>query len=92
MFEKIKGMVNAKMLAFPAAGTAALIGTSVSAFASPGASGELPTVAITTEMLNPLVEGVVANISVILPVGLGLFAIMIGIRIIPSLINRFLHG
>lgn len=101
MFEKIKGMaeaakgkVNAKMLAFPAAGTAALIGTSVSAFASepPGSSGELPTVAITTEMLNPLVEGVVANISVILPVGLGLFAIMIGIRIIPSLINRFLHG
>ena len=50
---------------------------------------ELPTVAITEEMLTPLVEGVVANISVILPIGLGLFAIFLGIRIIPGLVSRF---
>ena len=51
----------------------------------------LPTIAITEEMLTPLVEGVVANISVILPIGLGLFAIFLGIRIIPGLISRFVH-
>ena len=51
----------------------------------------LPTIAITEEMLKPLVEGVVANISVILPIGLGLFAIFLGIRIIPGLISRFVH-
>ena len=41
----------------------------------------LPTIAITEEMLKPLVEGVVANVGVILPIGLGLFAIFLGIRI-----------
>ena len=51
----------------------------------------LPTIAITEEMLKPLVEGVVANISVILPIGLGLFAIFLGIRIIPGLISRFVR-
>lgn len=30
----------------------------------------LPTIAITEEMLKPLVEGVVANVGVILPIGL----------------------
>lgn len=53
--------------------------------------GALPTIAITQDMLTPLVEGVVANIGVVLPVGLGLFAIMLGIRILPGLISRFVH-
>ena len=51
----------------------------------------LPTIAITEEMLTPLVEGVVANISVILPIGLGLFSIFLGIRIIPAVISRLFH-
>lgn len=100
MFEKMKGFVsgvkektNAKMLAAPAlaAGVAAV--SSVTAFAVDDTTvSKLPTVAITEDMLSPLVEGVVANIGVILPIGLGLFAIMIGIRIISGLINRFLRG
>ena len=51
----------------------------------------LPTIAITEEMLTPLVEGVVANVGVILPIGLGLFAIFLGTRIIPGLISRLVH-
>ena len=31
---------------------------------------DLPTIAITEEMLEPLVQGVIANVSVVLPVGL----------------------
>lgn len=53
-----------------------------------GAS-DLPSVSITTDMLKPLVEGVVANIGTVLPVGLGIFSIFLGIRIIPKLISRF---
>lgn len=98
MFEKMKGFVsdvkekaNAKMLAAPAlaAGVAAV--SSVTAFAETGseAGSGLPNLAITTDMLTPLVEGVTANIGVILPVGIGIFAIFLGIRILPKLISKF---
>ncbi len=49
----------------------------------------LPTLSITEEMLEPLIQGVIANVTVILPIGLGLMAIFLGIRIIPGLISRF---
>lgn len=49
------------------------------------------TPTITTEMLQPLVDGVVANVGVVLPIGLTLFALFIGIRIVPNLIGRFIH-
>lgn len=56
------------------------------------ASGDsLPTIAITTDMLKPIIDGIVANVGVVLPVGLALFSIGLGIRIIPGLISRFLH-
>lgn len=81
--------------AFVSSGIAALVpvATSVVAFAEEqGASGsDLSGIAITTEMLNPLVEGVMSNVQVILPVGLGLFAIFLGIRIIPGLITKFIR-
>ena len=50
---------------------------------------DLPTIAITEEMLEPLVQGVIANVSVVLPVGLALMAVFLGIRIIPGLVSRF---
>ena len=49
----------------------------------------LPTLSITEEMLEPLIQGVIDNVTVILPIGLGLMAIFLGIRIIPGLISRF---
>ncbi|NCE76938.1 hypothetical protein D1157_18630 [Anaerotruncus sp. X29] len=53
------------------------------------ATTPLPTLSITEEMLEPLIQGVIANVTVILPIGLGLMAIFLGIRIIPGLISRF---
>lgn len=47
------------------------------------------TATITEEMLQPLIDGVSANVGVILPVGLGLFAIFLGIALIPRLIKKF---
>lgn len=89
--EKIKAMVQSpkvKNLLLAGTGTLTVLGTAVTAFA---ADPQLPTIAITTEMLTPLVDGVVANIGVILPVGIGLFAIFLGIRILPGLISKFVH-
>lgn len=84
---------NAKTLFFPAVAGLMAVGSPVVAFANEtgGAGSSLPSFAITEAMLTPLVEGVMANIQVILPVGLGLFAIFLGIRIIPGLISRFVR-
>lgn len=54
-----------------------------------GGGSSLPTIAITQDMLQPLIVGVVDNIGAILPLCLGLFTIFLGIRIIPSFISRF---
>ena len=72
------------------AGTSAL--AAVSCFAEePGVATDLPTFTITQDMMMPLVDGVVSNIGVILPVGLTIFAIIIGIRLIPGLISSFVR-
>lgn len=44
---------------------------------------------ITTEMLQPLVDGITANIGVILPVGVGIFAVILGISFLPKLVKKF---
>ena len=51
----------------------------------------LPYPSITVMMLLPVLEGIIANITVVMPILLGLFSIFLGIRIIPSLISRLFH-
>lgn len=89
MMDKFK--MNAKALLFPTLAGLMTGASSVMAFASGSSSPdlELPKINITTQMLQPLVEGIVANVNVVLPVGLGIMGLMIGIRIIPALIRRF---
>ena len=84
---------KAKILLAPALVGAMAAGSPVVAFASEGGGGGggLPSFSITEEMLSPLVEGVMSNSQVILPIGLGLFAVFLGIRIIPGLISRFMR-
>lgn len=50
----------------------------------------MPTIAITQEMLTPLVDGVISNIGVVLPIGLGLFAIMLGVKLVPRVVGWFI--
>lgn len=50
---------------------------------------DVSNVAITTEMLTPIIDGVTANIGVILPIAIGIFAIMIGLNLVPKLIRKF---
>lgn len=91
MLQSAKAKAAGRMALMSATGAAAIVGASVPAFAAGTGGADLPTIAITTDMLTPLVEGVVANIGVVLPVGLALFAIMLGIRIIPGMVKRFLN-
>jgi len=44
---------------------------------------------ITSEMLQPIVSSITNNLGVLLPVGIGILSIMIGVRLIPRIIYRF---
>ena len=50
----------------------------------------LESVAISTEMLKLVVEGVADNLAVIIPIGIALFAILLGVTLIPKVIKKFL--
>lgn len=44
---------------------------------------------VTAEMLEPITNAVTSNLGVLLPVGIGIMAIMIGVALIPRIIYRF---
>lgn len=44
---------------------------------------------VTSSMLEPVVDTIMANVTVLLPVGLGILAIMLGISLIPRIIYKF---
>lgn len=45
---------------------------------------------LTADMISPIVTAIQGNLAVLLPVGIGIFATMIGVKLIPSIIYRFL--
>lgn len=47
---------------------------------------------VTTEMLSPILDSITANVGVIIPVGIGIFAIVLGIRFIPRIFKMFTRG
>lgn len=59
----------------------------VTAFAS---GDPLPTIAITQDMLTPIVQSVVSNLGVILPVGIVLFGVLLGVKLVPRIIGYFI--
>lgn len=69
---------------------AAAVGTMslgiVPAFAA-DSSGD---VGITADMLKPVVDGIKANLNVIIPVGIVIFGIMLGIMLVPKIIKKFM--
>ena len=46
-------------------------------------------VAITSAMLAPITTAVTSNVGVILPVGVGILGIMLGISLIPRIVYKF---
>ncbi len=83
MFEKVRDKLVPVVV-----GGATTAMMAVSAFAAEPLvdSGE-PIV--TTEMLSPILDSIKANIAVIIPVGIAIFGIMIGISLIPKLFSKF---
>lgn len=47
-------------------------------------------IALTSSMLAPITEAVSNNISVLVPVGIGILGIMIGVNLIPRIVYKFL--
>ena len=45
---------------------------------------------LTSQMLAPITEELSTNLSVLLPVGLGIMGTMIGISLIPRIVYKFL--
>ncbi len=45
---------------------------------------------LTKELLAPITTALTDNLTVLLPVGIGIFAVMIGVKLIPSIIYRFM--
>lgn len=46
-------------------------------------------VVVTAEMLAPVTEAITGNLGVLLPVGLTIMAVMIGVALIPRIIWKF---
>ncbi len=95
LVEKIKtGISNHKaILAAPVAAVAPLAMSAI-AFAeatpaTPSGSDALNSVVITSDMLSPIVDATASNVSVILPVGIILFGIILGITLVIKILKKF---
>jgi len=44
---------------------------------------------ITSDMIQPVVNAITQNLGVLLPVGISIMAIMIGVHLIPRIIYKF---
>lgn len=47
------------------------------------------TAVVTAAQLEPVTDAIVSNLAVLLPAGLGIMAIMIGVSLIPRIIYKF---
>lgn len=46
-------------------------------------------VVITEAMLKPITDAMTSNLGVLIPVGIGIMAIMIGVALIPRIVWKF---
>lgn len=47
-------------------------------------------VVVTSEMLAPITAGLSSNLAVLLPVGITIMGVMIGVSLIPRIVYKFL--
>lgn len=47
-------------------------------------------VAITSAMVQPIIGAVSDNVGVLLPIGIGILGIMVGVSLIPRIVYKFL--
>lgn len=51
--------------------------------------GSASLVTVTSEMLAPITSAITSNLTVLLPVGITVMAVMIGVSLIPRIIYKF---
>lgn len=44
---------------------------------------------VTAELVQPVVDAIESGLAVLLPVGIGIMAVMIGVHLIPRIIYKF---
>lgn len=84
-FKEMPLGVKARMCAVPFATGAVSALSALPAFAA-----ESSTVVITDAMLQPVVTTITANAGVLIPVGITIMGILVGIGLIPRIIYKFL--
>lgn len=52
---------------------------------------DLPSIAITQDMLKPIVDSIVSNVGVIIVPAIAIFGILLGVKLVPRLIKHFVH-
>lgn len=90
LFVKAKEAVSSIKTKAVVMATSAVSALTVTALASVESSS--PSVVVTEEMLQPVINGVTGNVSVILPVGIIIFGILLGIGFVPKIIKKFAKG
>ncbi|MGL4338415.1 MAG: hypothetical protein ACRCST_16140 [Turicibacter sp.] len=55
-----------------------------------GAMAEVSNAVITSAMLEPIVSNLNTNLGVLLPVGITIMGVMIGVSLIPRIVYKFL--
>jgi len=45
---------------------------------------------ITAEMLAPITTAITSNLTILLPIGIGIMGTMIGVSLIPRIVYKFL--
>lgn len=53
-------------------------------------SADTPAYTLTTDMFKPLTNAVTSNVSVLITVGITVFAVVVSIGIIPKVIKKFI--
>lgn len=53
------------------------------------ATGGSSSIAITSDMVKPLADAVTSNVGQILPVGITIMGVMLGVTLIPKIIYKF---
>lgn len=48
------------------------------------------TFQITTELVKPITDSINSGLSVLVPIGIGIMAVFVGISLIPRIIYKFL--
>ena len=85
--DKMVECKNAVMIGAISAGSAVAVFAPAAAFAEEGTV--VDTVVVDASLVQPIVTSISSSIDALLPIGISVMAIMIGVSLIPRIIYKF---